>query len=90
VEVPGPAAEALGAGAREAAVWLCVGVNERDGGTLYNTLLYFSPDGSLAGRHRKLMPTGGERLIWGCGDGAGLLVLDTPFGRIGGLTCWEN
>ena len=90
VEVPGPAADALGAGAREAGAWLCVGVNERDGGTLYNSLLYFSPDGSLAGRHRKLMPTGAERLVWGYGDGSGLLVLDTPFGRVGGLTCWEN
>lgn len=90
VDVPGPAADALAAGAREAGAWLCVGVNERDGGTLYNTLLYFSPDGSLVGRHRKLMPTGGERLVWGFGDGSGLEVFDTPLGRIGGLICWEN
>jgi nitrilase len=90
VEVPGPAARALAAGARAAGAWLCVGVNEREGGTLYNTLLYFSPDGTLVGRHRKLMPTGGERLVWGYGDGSGLEVFDTPLGRIGGLTCWEN
>ena len=90
VAVPGPAADALAATAREAGVWLAVGVNEREGGTLYNTLLYFSPDGALAARHRKLMPTGGERLVWGFGDGSGLEVLDTPLGRIGGLTCWEN
>jgi nitrilase len=53
-------------------------------------LLYFSPDGTLAGRHRKLMPTGPERLVWGMGDGSTLTVMDTPFGRLGGLICWEN
>jgi nitrilase len=69
-----------------------IGVNERDahGSTLYNTQLYFGPDGAFLGKHRKLMPTGGERLVWGMGDGSTLLVLDTPFGRLGGLTCWEN
>ena len=61
----------LGAAAAEAGVYLAIGVNEADGGTLYNTLLYFAPDGTLAGRHRKLMPTGGERTIWGAGDGSG-------------------
>ena len=65
-------------------------VNERDGGTIYNTLLYFGPDGTLLGKHRKLMPTGGERLAWGQGDGSTLTVIDTPFGRVGGLICWEN
>jgi nitrilase len=59
-------------------------------GTLYNTLLYLNPDGDVAGIHRKLMPTGGERTVWGQGDGSTLSVLATPFGRIGGLTCWEN
>ena len=90
VEVPGPATEALAAVAREASTYLSIGVNERDGGTLYNTLLYFAPDGSLLGKHRKLMPTGAERLVWGQGDGSGLVVFDTAFGRLGGLTCWEN
>lgn len=90
VDVPGPATDALGAAAGEAQTYLSIGVNERDGGTLYNSQLYFGPDGSLLAKHRKLTPTGGERLVWGQGDGSGLVVLDTPFGRLGGLTCWEN
>jgi nitrilase len=92
VEVPSPATDAMGQAARGADAYLCVGVNERDvtSTTLYNTLLYFGPDGRLLGRHRKLVPTGGERLVWGMGDGSTLVVLDTPFGRLGGLTCWEN
>lgn len=90
VDVPGPATEALADAAREASTYLSIGVNERDGGTLYNTLLHFGPDGSLLGKHRKLMPTGAERLVWGQGDGSGLSVFETPFGRLGGLTCWEN
>ena len=90
VEVPGPAAEALGTAAREAEVYLAMGVSERDSGTLYNTLLFFAPDGSLLGKHRKLTLTGAERLLWGQGDGSGLVVFDTPFGRLGGLMCWEN
>jgi nitrilase len=90
VDVPGPACDALGAIAADAGVYLAIGVNERVGGTVYNTLLYFAPDGSLAAKHRKLMPTGGERLVWGQGDGSTLSVIDTPFGRVGGLICWEN
>jgi nitrilase len=90
VDVPGPATEVLGSTAGDASVYLSIGVNEREGGTLYNTQLLFAPDGSLLGKHRKLMPTGGERLVWGQGDGSGLVVIDTPFGRLGGLTCWEN
>jgi nitrilase len=90
VDVPGAATDALGAAAREASTYLSIGVNERQGGTLYNTLLYFAPDGSLLGTHRKLMATGAERLVWGQGNGSGLAVFDTPFGRLGGLTCWEN
>jgi len=82
----------LGETAARLGVWLCVGVDERDphGSTLYNSLLYFAPDGRLAGTHRKLMPTGGERLVWGMGDGSTLPVLDTAFGRLSGLICWEN
>ena len=90
VEIPSPATDALGEAARAAGAYVSIGVNERDGATLYNTQLYFGPDGTLLGKHRKLMPTGGERLVWGMGDGSTLLVLDTPFGRLGGLTCWEN
>jgi len=58
--------------------------------TIFNALLYIAPDGTIAGCHRKLMPTGGERTLWGNGDGSTLTVLDTPFGRLGGLLCWEN
>ena len=94
VDVPGPATEALGAAARQANAYLAVGVIERDTqtshGTLYCTLLYFGPDGKLLGKHRKLKPTASERLIWGEGDGSTLTVLETEFGRIGGLICWEN
>jgi nitrilase len=90
VVVPGPATEALAKAAHRARAYVVIGINERDGATLYNTVLYFSPDGTLLGKHRKLMPTGGERLVWGQGDGSTLAVFDTPFGRLGGLTCWEN
>ncbi len=94
VDVPGPATEALGAAAREAAAYLAIGVIERDNqfsrGTLYCTLLYFGPDGGLLAKHRKLKPTAAERLIWGEGDGSTLAVVETEFGKIGGLICWEN
>jgi nitrilase len=93
VEVPGPAADRLGEIAREHGVWLVTGVNETDparNGTVYNALLYHAPDGSLALRHRKLVPTNHERLVWGQGDGGGLRAFESPLGRIGGLICWEN
>jgi nitrilase len=91
VEIPGPATEQLGAAAREAGAWVAVGVNERvASGTLYNTLLYLDPVGAIAGIHRKLMPTGGERTVWGCGNGSAVTVVDTGFARVGGLICWEN
>jgi nitrilase len=90
VTVPGPETARLGAAAREASAWLAIGVIERLGSTLYCTLLYFGPDGSLLGLHRKLKPTAAERLIWGEGDGSTLTVIDTPFGRVGGLICWEH
>jgi nitrilase len=79
--------------AREHGVWLVVGVTEVDPertGTLFNTLLGYSPEGELALHHRKLVPTNHERLVWGPGDGAGLRAIATPIGRIGGLICWEN
>jgi nitrilase len=94
IEVPSPDTEILGEAAREAGVYLAIGVTERDSeyshGTLYCTILYFGPDGKLLGKHRKLKPTAGERLIWGEGDGSTLTVLDTEIGKIGGLVCWEN
>jgi nitrilase len=84
----------LGACAREAGAYVRIGVNERESdygrGTLYNTLLTFSPDGQLVGRRRKLVPTYKERTIWGQGDGSTLDVVETPFGRVSGLICWEN
>jgi nitrilase len=94
VDVPGPETEQLGKVAREHGLYLAVGVIERDStfsrGTLFCTLLYFGPDGSLLGKHRKLKPTAAERLIWGEGDGSTLTVVDTPLGKVGGLICWEN
>jgi nitrilase len=93
LEVPGPDADRLAGIAREHGVWLVVGVNELDParpGTLYNSLLYWSPEGELALHHRKLVPTNHERLVWGPGDGRGLRAIETPLGRIGGLICWEN
>jgi nitrilase len=94
VEVPGTATKRLSEAVREASVYLAIGVIERDSqfsqGTLYCTLLYFGPSGEILGKHRKLKPTGAERLIWGEGDGSTLTVLDTEIGRIGGLICWEN
>ncbi len=90
IEVPGPDTVRLGEAARAHSLWLVIGVIERDGGTLYCTVLFFSPDGTLAGKHRKLMPTGMERLIWGFGDGSTLPVFDTGFGKAGAVICWEN
>jgi len=94
VEVPGPSTEALAKACRQAKAYVAIGVNERDRqfshGTLYYTLLYFGPDGTLLGKHRKLKPTAAERLIWGEGDGSTLIAIDTEFGKVGGLICWEN
>jgi predicted amidohydrolase len=95
VVVPGPVTEALGASAREHDVVLNMSVHERveEGpgrGTLYNTMLTFGADGALLNRHRKIMPTFSERLVWGAGDGSGLRAVSTDPGRIGGLVCWEH
>ena len=90
VEIPGPDSDRLGAIAREHRIHLALGVNERDGGTLYNSLLVYTPDGELALHHRKLVPTNHERLVWGFGDGKGLAAIQTDLGRVGGLICWEN
>ncbi|WP_019424612.1 carbon-nitrogen hydrolase family protein [Paenibacillus sp. OSY-SE] len=94
IDIPGPETETFGELAKELGVYLVIGVVERDQqfstGTLYNSMVYIGPDGNLLGKHRKLVPTGSERLLWGQGDGSTLTVIDTPFGRIGGLICWEN
>jgi nitrilase len=90
VDLRSQTTHALGAAARQAGVYLGIGIIERDGGTLYCSLAYFNPQGEIIGVHRKLKPTGAERLIWGEGDGRGLLVLPTKFGNLGGLICWEN
>ena len=82
--------ERLAAAARDAGIWLAVGVNELERGTIYNSLLLYAPDGTLALHHRKLVPTNHERLVWGQGDGRGLDVVQTDAGLAGGLICWEN
>jgi nitrilase len=90
IDVPGPATARLAEAARTHAAWIVIGVIERDAGTLYCTVLFFAPDGTLVGKHRKLMPTAMERLIWGFGDGSTLPVIETGFGKIGAVICWEN
>ncbi len=94
VTIPGPDVDRLADAAREAKVAVVIGVNERNveasGTTLYNSLVFIGPDGRVLGHHRKLIPTAAERLVWGQGDGDDLDVYDLPFGRLGGLICWEN
>ena len=90
VVVPGPTTEAVAAAARQYGMQVLLGVNERDGGTLYNTQLLFSSTGELVLKRRKITPTYHERMVWGQGDGAGLKVVPTPVGRIGALACWEH
>jgi nitrilase len=89
VEVPGPLVDELAAAAERLGIHAVVGINERDGGSLYNAYLLVGPDG-LVHKHRKLMPTQHERLFHGIGAGTDLEPVDTPIGRIGGLICWEN
>ncbi len=90
IDVPGPATALIGSTCRDCATQCVMGCIERDGGTLYCTALFFAGDGTLMGKHRKVMPTAMERLIWGFGDGSTLPVFDTPVGRIGAVICWEN
>jgi nitrilase len=94
VSIPSDATRRIGEAAREAGVVVAVGVTERNdeasGATMYNTLLFLDQGGEILGRHRKLVPTGGERLVWAPGDAVGLRAYDTSIGRIGGLICWEN
>jgi predicted amidohydrolase len=95
VAVPGPVTDALAQAAREHGVVLNISVHERvvEGagrGTLYNTMLTFGSDGLLLNRHRKIMPTYTERMVWGQGDGSGIRAVQTAVGRMGGLICWEH
>jgi len=89
IAVPGAETDQIADVAKELGVYLTIGVIERDGGTLYCTALYFSPEG-YAGKHRKLMPTAAERLCWGYGDGSTLDTVETPWGAMGAVICWEN
>ena len=94
VAIPSPATERLCEAARAAGAYVAIGLSERNveasGASMYNSLLYIDPQGRIMGKHRKLVPTGGERLVWAQGDGGTLGVYDTPLGRLGGLICWEN
>lgn len=92
VQVPSKTTELLAKWAKAFEVYLTIGITEQDNlnGTLYCSMLYFSPEGELLGTHRKLKPTAAERIIWGEGDGSSLRVYPTPYGNLGGLICWEN
>lgn len=94
ISIPGAETEILCETAKKHSIYLAIGVIERDtiisNGTLYCTLLYIGPDGKILGKHRKIKPTAAERFIWGEGDGSTLTVIETEFGRMGGLICWEN
>ena len=90
IDVPGPDVDFIAGVAAEHALHLVVGVIERNAGTLYCTALFFGPSGTCLGKHRKLMPTASERLVWGFGDGSTLPVLDTQVGRLSAVICWEN
>ncbi|MGH7912262.1 MAG: carbon-nitrogen hydrolase family protein [Candidatus Dormibacteraceae bacterium] len=90
ITIPGPETEEIAALVAEAGMTVVVGVIERDQGTLYCSAIYFAADGSLIGKHRKLVPTAMERLIWGQGDGSTLEVFESPAGRFAATICWEN
>ncbi|HEX8740175.1 MAG TPA: nitrilase-related carbon-nitrogen hydrolase [Casimicrobiaceae bacterium] len=90
IAVPGPQTQRLGEAAAAHRSYVVIGVIERDGATCHCTALFFGPDGALLGKHRKLMPTVMERVIWGFGDGSTLTAIDSPYGRIGSVICWEN
>jgi nitrilase len=90
VDLQGPESQAIADAAKEAGAWVVMGLNEREGGTLYNTQAYYSPQGRLVARHRKLHPTNAERTVWGRGDGRDVFVVDTGMARVGGLICFEH
>ena len=90
VTVDGPEIALLAQAAAQHRMFVVLGIIERDGGTLYCTVVYLGPEGQVLGKHRKLMPTALERLVWGFGDGSTLKAVDTPWGRLGAVICWEN
>ena len=94
VEIPGPVTDELCEAARQSGTYVVIGLNERNAqasnASLYNTLLYIDPEGDLLGKHRKLVPTAPERMVWAQGDGSTLEVYDTSLGKLSGLICWEN
>ena len=90
IDVPGPQTQRLGEAAAAHGCYVVISVIERELGTCYCAVLFFAPDGTLLGKHRKLMPTALERMIWGFGDGSTLTAVDSPYGRIGSVICWEN
>jgi aliphatic nitrilase len=90
VVVPSPATDKMARAARKAGAVAAIGVNERDHGTLYNTQLVFDADGTMVLKRRKITPTFHERMIWGQGDGSGLVAVETRVGRVGALACWEH
>jgi nitrilase len=90
VTVDGPEVAQLAKAAARHKMYVVTGIIERDGGTLYCTAVYLGPDGDIMGKHRKLMPTALERLVWGFGDGSTLAAVDTPYGKLGAVICWEN
>jgi len=90
VALDGPEIAQLAQAAGTHKLYVCVGIIEREGGTLYCTAVYLGPEGTVLGHHRKLMPTALERLVWGQGDGSTLQAVDTPYGKLGAVICWEN
>lgn len=90
IDLDGPEVALLAEATAQTGLFVVIGVIERDGGTVYCTALFFDGEKGLVSKHRKLMPTGAERLIWGFGDGSTMPVIDTPMGRIGAVICWEN
>jgi nitrilase len=90
VTVDGPEIAKLAKAAAQHKMYVVTGIIERDGGTLYCTAVYLGPDGRILGKHRKLMPTALERLVWGFGDGSTIEAIDTPYGKLGAVICWEN
>lgn len=90
ITIPGPEVDTMASYAAAMRAHLVVGVIERDGATLYCSVLFFGPDGALLGKRRKLMPTASERLVWGMGDGSTIPVFDTAIGKLGAAICWEN
>jgi len=94
ISIPDDATIKLAASAKKNKIFIAIGVNERNSeasnASLFNTLLYFDDKGNIMGKHRKLIPTGAERLVWSQGDGSTFNSFDTPFGKLCGLLCWEN